>query len=199
MSYPPQPPYAQVLQFWFGDDPAADGIYEQRRSLWFRKSAETDAVIRDRFLSLHEQAAQSHLDDWNASAGGSLALVLLLDQFPRNMFRDTPRAFATDDQARAIAQHTITHGLEQFLTPSERLFLYLPLEHSENLAHQHQAVDLIRPLVDLDPKLADAYDYALRHRDVIAQFGRFPHRNRILNRETTIAEAEFLKQPGSSF
>ncbi|GAB4133102.1 MAG: DUF924 family protein [Cyanobacteria bacterium J069] len=189
----------KILDFWFGAPNAADRSYQQRRKLWFTKNPQTDQMIRDRFSSLYEQAAAGKLDDWQAEPRSCLALVLLLDQVPRNIFRDMPQAFATDEQALAVSRGAIARGLDQALNPLERLFLYLPLEHSENLAHQQQSVDLIAELMAIDPELSDSYDYALRHRDVIQRFGRFPHRNAILGRPSTPTELEFLQQPGSSF
>ncbi|MCY1012744.1 DUF924 domain-containing protein [Nannocystis pusilla] len=124
-----------------------------------------------------------------------MALVILLDQFPRNMFRGTPEAFASDAKAREVANAALDAGHEHALTQEERLFLYLPLEHSEELADQERCVELMRALDETPMWL----DYAVRHRDVIARFGRFPHRNAVLGRESTAEECEFLMQPGSSF
>lgn len=189
----------QVLDFWFGLDHTDESRYEQRRKLWFGKNPAFDQAIRDQFQTLYYQAADGQLDDWQQSPRGSLALVLLFDQIPRNMFRGTPQAFATDPQALATAQAAIAQGDDQLLLPLQRLFIYLPFEHSENLEHQHQSVDLFRQLVRGQTDLQDLLDYAIRHFNVIQQFGRFPHRNAILGRTTTEAEALFLQQPGSSF
>ncbi|HIK40942.1 DUF924 family protein [Thermoleptolyngbya sp. M55_K2018_002] len=194
---PPSP--NDLLDFWFGAPDAADRSYEQRRKLWFTKNPKTDERMRDRFLALYEQAARGDLDEWQGEPRSCLALVLLLDQIPRNIFRNTPKAFATDAKALEVSQGAIARGLDQALNPLERLFLYLPLEHSENLAHQQQCVDLMQKLAAIAPELRDPYDYALRHRDIIQRFGRFPHRNHILGRRSTSEEVEFLKQPGSSF
>jgi uncharacterized protein (DUF924 family) len=125
-------------------------------------------------------------------------LILLLDQVPRNIFRGQPQMYATDEQALNLAQFAVENNWDEQLLPVERWFIYLPFEHSENLDHQCQAVALFRKLSD-DPDSASAIDYAIRHFEVIRQFGRFPHRNSILGRENTAAEAEFLQQPGSSF
>lgn len=182
---------AEVLQFWFGET-------LERREAWFKKDPAFDAEIRSRFLSQYEQAALGELGDWMNAAESSLALVIVLDQFPRNMFRGTPRSFATDAKALQVAQCAIAQGFDQHLPPMQRFFFYLPLEHSENLDDQNESVRLYEPFRDI-PELADTYDYAIRHRDVIARFGRFPHRNLILNRPSTPEELEFLKQPGSSF
>lgn len=188
-----------VLTFWFGSPGMGDDDYQSRRKLWFRKHPQTDQEIRDRFHPLYVQGASGALDGWQETPRGALALIVVLDQFPRNMFRHDPKAFAMDGKALAVAKGAIAHRFDQELPPLQRLFLYMPLEHSENLEDQHQSVHLFRQLVDQCPELVDAYDYAVRHKEVIESFGRFPHRNAILGRSTTNAEAEFLKQPGSSF
>ena len=186
----------QILDFWFGKPDEAD--YGKPRKVWFTKNPEFDQEVRSRFLIDYQQAAAGHLDDWKASPLGCLALIILLDQFPRNMFRGQPQTFATDPQALAYAQHTVAQGFDRELLPIQRCFVYLPFEHSENLAHQRQAIELFSTLKDY-PECASGVDYAHRHLKVIERFGRFPHRNEILGRETTPEEAEFLKQPGSSF
>lgn len=188
------PSPAAVLDFWFGAAP----VYAERKRLWFGKDADADADIRRRFAGPWREAANGHLAGWEADAGGALALVLLLDQFPRNMFRDSPDAFASDPQARAVAARAIARGFDRAVPPVRRFFFYLPFEHSEDLADQERSVELAAQFRG-DPDLDDVYDYAVRHRDVIARFGRFPHRNTILGRESTPAEIEFLRQPGSRF
>ena len=186
----------QILDFWFGKPDEAD--YGKPRKVWFTKNPEFDQEVRSRFLIDYQQAAAGHLDDWKASPLGCLALIILLDQFPRNMFRGQPQTFATDPQALTYAQHTVAQGFDKELLPIQRCFVYLPFEHSENLAHQRQAIELFSTLKDY-PECASGVVYAHRHLKVIERFGRFPHRNEILGRETTPEEAEFLKQPGSSF
>jgi uncharacterized protein (DUF924 family) len=188
-----------ILHFWFDDPNQPDSEYGQQRKIWFKKNPDFDQQIRDRFLADYNRAAQGDLDHWHHQPQACLALILLLDQFPRNLFRGQPQAFATDDQALELAQCAIAHHYDQQLQPVERIFLYLPLEHSENMDHQEQAVQLFQQLHASHPEFENSLDYALRHRDVIARFGRFPHRNQILGRETTPEEAEFLQQPGSSF
>jgi uncharacterized protein (DUF924 family) len=188
-----------VLGFWFGTPGTEDATYQARRTLWFRKNPDTDHEIRRRFLPLYERAIAHQLDDWQATPEGTLALTIVLDQFPRNMFRDSPQAFASDAQALEVAKGAIARGVDQQLPPVQRFFLYLPLEHSENLDDQHQSVERSHQLVEACPELADTYEYAIKHQEVIERFGRFPHRNAILGRETTPEETEFLKQPGSSF
>ncbi len=179
------PRAAEVLRFWF------QGVRSDPR--WFRKDAAFDREIRDRFLSLYEQAAVGALSAWRDAPGECLALVILLDQFPRNMFRGEARAFAADALAREAAREIVSRGWDRAMGESERLFAYLPFEHSERLADQDLACDLMK---DFD---AEQLDYALRHREIIRRFGRFPHRNAALGRASTPDETEFLKQPGSGF
>lgn len=185
-----------ILDFWFGKP--GDGDYGTPRSAWFVKDAAFDEEIRSRFLDSYESAATGELDGWKETPLGSLALILLLDQFPRNLFRNRPKAFATDADARSVAEGAIAQNFDQTLLPVQRWFIYLPFEHSENLEDQNRCVELFSQLKD-DPHSASTIDYAHRHRDVIQQFGRFPHRNKILGRENTSQEEEFLKKPGSSF
>lgn len=186
----------EILDFWFGSPESVD--YGKERSHWFIKNLEFDQQLGDRFLQDYEQAARGELDYFQASPLGCLALILLLDQFPRNMFRGTPKSFVTDAKALSVAKNAVSNGCDRSLLPVQRWFIYLPFEHSENLADQEQSVELFATLAD-DSASANTIDYALRHKAVIERFGRFPHRNQILGRETTTAEAEFLKQPGSSF
>jgi len=177
----------EILDFWF-----AGGRQEQ----WFKKSETFDAEVR-RVLLPHLQAALAgKYESWRHEPRGCLALVLLLDQVPRNVYRDTPRAFVTDAAARAVTRHALAEGFDRALaTVPERVFLYLPLEHSEDLKDQQDCVRLVAGLEDA----AEFLSYAERHRDVIARFGRFPHRNAILGRESTEEETDFLRQPNSSF
>lgn len=184
-------PRAQgVLRFWFRDP--------ERRKEWFAKDPAFDAEIRARFLQLHEEAVSGALGFWKEQPGDCLALVIALDQFPRNMFRGTARAFAADAPAREAAAHALAQGWDRAMLPVERLFLYLPFEHSESLADQERALALMRDLARY-PETADALRWAEKHHAVIAHFGRFPHRNAALGRPGTPAEIEFLRQPGSSF
>ncbi|MBD2111448.1 MULTISPECIES: DUF924 family protein [Cyanophyceae] len=191
--------WEEILRFWFGDseDPASE--YGQQRRVWFKKDPAFDDTIRQRFLTDYEQASTGALATWRQQPRSCLALVILLDQFPRNLFRGKARSFASDRAARDIANYALTQGYDQQVLPVERIFFYLPLEHSENLADQERSVELVRSLHAAHPELENFLDYAVRHRDVIERFGRFPHRNEILGRETTAEEAEFLKQPGSRF
>ncbi|MEB3830474.1 DUF924 family protein [Phormidium sp. CCY1219] len=186
----------KILEFWFGKP--EDPEYGKSRKIWFTKDAEFDETVRSHFLADYEMAAQGLLEGWKDAPESCLALILLLDQFPRNLFRATPQAFATDPQALAAAQHAIERGYDKQMLPVKRWFFYLPFEHSENLEHQHQAIALFCQLSD-DPESASAIDYAERHRAIIERFGRFPHRNAILRRKSTPEEREFLQQPGSGF
>jgi uncharacterized protein (DUF924 family) len=186
----------EILEFWFGTPDDAD--YGQQRKIWFTKNSEFDQKVRSLFTSQYQQAATGQLDEWKTSPQSCLALIILLDQFPRNMFRGQPKSFATDFLALAYAQHAITQGFDQELPTFQRWFVYMPFEHSENIEHQYQSIDLFKKLSDQE-NLSEPLDYANRHFKVIERFGRYPHRNQILGRETTPEEAEFLKQPGSSF
>ncbi len=186
----------EILDFWFGKPDEAD--YGKSRKIWFIKNPEFDKEVRSRFLNDYQQAATGQLDNWKTSSQSCLALIILLDQFSRNMFRGQPQAFATDPQALTYAKYAIERGFDQELLPIQRWFVYLPFEHSENLADQHESVELFSTLQHY-PDCVSGVDYALRHLKVIERFGRFPHRNIILGRETTPEEAEFLKRPGSSF
>lgn len=175
-----------VLAFWF-----ADG----REAQWFERSETFDAAVREALEALHLRAAAGTLDHWAETPRGALALVILLDQVPRNLYRGTARAFATDAKARAVCRAALDAGHDAALaSAAERLFLYLPLEHSEDLADQERCVGLVAALGD-----AEQLRYAERHREIVQRFGRFPHRNAALGRETTEAEAAFLQEPESSF
>jgi uncharacterized protein (DUF924 family) len=185
-----------ILTFWFG--PRDQHEWGQPRQVWFRKDLQFDQEIRDRFLSTYQQAAAGDLDHWQRSAESCLALLLLLDQFPRNMFRGTPQAFATDIKALTVAKSAVEQRLDQELMPVQRWFVYLPFEHSEQWEDQARSLQLWQTLKD-DPASASPIDYAQRHADVIQRFHRFPHRNEILGRVSTPEEQIFLQQQGSSF
>ncbi|MBL8491200.1 MAG: DUF924 domain-containing protein [Rhodocyclaceae bacterium] len=187
-----------VLDFWFL--PEGDPGHGGYRPEWFRKDPAFDSAIRERFGPEVEDALAGRRDGWNAGAEGCLALVLLLDQFTRNVFRDTPRAFAGDAAALGLAESAVGDGRDLALPPIRRWFLYLPFMHAESLPAQERCVALFRALGEAGGAAFDSpLDYAMRHRDVIARFGRFPHRNSILGRESTVAESAFLTLPGSSF
>jgi len=160
------------------------------RKLWFAKDANFDRRFRQSFLQTHEAATRGELDGWLATPTGALALILLLDQFPRNAFRGTPRMYASDAQARAAADRAIVAGHDLKVSPELRGFYYLPFGHSEDIADQDRSVELIRRLDEAHAPLAE------RHRDIIKHFGRFPHRNPILGRAMTAEEQHFLDQGG---
>jgi uncharacterized protein (DUF924 family) len=174
-----------VLAFWFEELEPAD---------WFRKSDATDETIRSRFMGLHGDLLDADATVLTADAETALAAILVLDQFPRNMFRGTPESFASDGLALDVARRVVDDGLDAEVALDRRVFIYLPFEHSENLADQHRAVNLITPLGN-----ADYTRYAIAHRDVIERFGRFPHRNAILARASTPDERAYLAEPGSGF
>jgi uncharacterized protein (DUF924 family) len=173
----------ELHEFWFKRDPRD----------WFAKNPDFDAEIRARFGALWEHAAAGGLDSWKNAARSCLALVILLDQFPRNMFRGSARAFASDRLALEAARHAVASGYDRSVPPEERTFFYLPFEHSESLADQLRSCELMG---SLGPQ---AERWALAHRRIIERFGRFPHRNAILGRASTPEEVEFLEQPGSDF
>jgi len=177
----------RVLDFWF-----APG----REAEWFERSEGFDRAVREALAGDHERAAAGAYDAWMKTAPGALALVLLLDQVPRNLFRGSPRAFATDARALAAARHALERRFDRRLSSqAQRMFLYLPFEHSEALADQETCCRLMAALDD-DAAWAE---WAEKHRDVIARFGRFPHRNAVLGRASSEEEAAFLAEPGSSF
>ena len=168
---------AQILSYWFE---------ELQPEAWFRKDERVDAAIRERFGALHEQLAQIRPEQLTTPLE-HVAAVIALDQFPRNIFRGSPRAFATDQLALSIAQHAIATGLDEQLTQQQRLFLYMPFQHSEDRAVQARSIELFTRL-----GLADNLDYAHRHKKIIDRFGRFPHRNAVLGRESTTEELQFV-------
>jgi uncharacterized protein (DUF924 family) len=172
---------AEVIAFWREAGPER----------WFKKDDSFDEEIRSRFLGLHERAATGELKDWENSAEGTLALLLLFDQFPRNMFRGTARAFATDELARAITASALLKGFDAQVAPDMRAFFYLPFEHSEDLADQERGIALYKAAGD-----DDGLKWAHIHADIIRRFGRFPHRNPILGRTTTPEEQAFLDGGG---
>ena len=172
---------SDVLAFWREAGP----------DRWYDRDEVFDTAIRTRFLPTYEAAAAGELGDWENSPESALALLIVLDQFPRNMFRDDPRAYAADPLARAVADRAIARGFDQRVDAGERLFFYLPFEHSEDAADQARSVALHRALGD-----ADSLKWAQLHADIIARFGRFPHRNAVLGRETTPDEQAFLDGGG---
>jgi uncharacterized protein (DUF924 family) len=193
-----------IREFWFGTQADDKTAAAEKSRLWWGKDPAIDRAIAERFASCVEQAAAGQLDTWRKTPEGLLALILLTDQFRRNIYRDTPAAFSADPLALGWSREAVSAGIHRRLRPIERVFLYLPFEHSESLADQDQAVALFQELVEeAGPNAAGVYDgyldFAHRHREVIQRFGRFPHRNRILGRASTAEEEAFLKQKGSSF
>lgn len=186
-----------VLDFWFGAEGTAE--HGRVRDEWFRKDAAFDAQIAQRFGAPVQVALAGGLAHWKADTPGRLARIIVLDQFTRNMFRDTPRAFAGDTLALADAQEMVAAGLDTALPPVQRAFAYLPFEHDESMASQDRCVALFSILAAEWPAGAAMLDYAHKHRAVIQRFGRFPHRNEILSRPSSVEEIEFLQQPGSRF
>ncbi len=187
---------ADILEFWFGtpDDPS----WGKNRKAWWRKDADFDDEVRGRFLATHEAAARGDLDSWTGTAAGSLALLILLDQFPRNLFRGEARTYDTDAHARAVAQAALDQGFEDSLTEIQRWFLYLPFQHSERLDDQLRSLTLYDRLSEGGDN-SDSKRSAQRHYEIVARFGRFPHRNAVLGRASTAEELAFLKEPNSSF
>jgi uncharacterized protein (DUF924 family) len=170
----------EVVAFWEGAGPA----------LWFAKDEAFDRRFRERFLALHEAAARGELDHWNATPAGALALLVLLDQFPRNSFRDTPRMYSTDAAARRLAAAAIDAGHDRAVALDLQKFFYLPFGHSEDLADQDRAVELCGRLGGRDLQQAQ------HHREIVRRFGRFPHRNSVLGRPTTKEEQDYLANGG---
>ncbi len=186
----------EVLDFWFGQE--GDPEYGQFRNEWFRKDPEFDAGVTRQFADLYEEAAAGDLDRWCDDAESCLALVIVLDQFPRNMFRGDGRTHAEDGRALEASKYAVEHALDRELPTFQRMFLYMPFMHSENVEDQRRSVELFERLAG-EAGAPDVVSYAVAHRDVVERFGRFPHRNEILGRETTPEEAVFLTTEGSSF
>ena len=184
-----------VLDFWFGAPGSAE--HGSRRAEWFRKDPAFDALIRQRFGSLVSEALAGL--SFGETPDESLGRIIVLDQFTRNMHRDTSLAFAGDPQARALALAITQRGDDARLLPVQRSFVYLPFEHAEDAAMQDLSVCCFEALVAETPALQDLLDYALKHRDIVRRFGRFPHRNAILGRPSSAAELAFLTEPGSHF
>jgi len=185
----------EVLDFWFDEAHAAH---------WFASDAGFDREVRERFGAAAEAAANGELDGWAGSPAGWLALLILLDQFPRNLHRGAARAWANDVKAQRVALSGIDRGDDRELPPLRRVFAYLPLEHAEDKGLQQRSVALFEQLqadapADQAPRFAMFLDYARRHREVIDRFGRFPHRNAVLGRVDTAEEASYLAQPGAGF
>ena len=175
--------YNVVIDFWFNN-----------KQKWFVKEPEFDTLIKERFLTVYNQAINRELENWKNKAESLLSLVLVLDQFPRNMFRDTPQAFSGDEISLFLVKEAIEKGFDLKLNSDQRMFLYMPLMHSELLLDQELSVELYSKMKNIN-----TLNYAIAHHDIIVRFGRFPHRNKILGRISTLQELEFLRTPNSSF
>ena len=193
-----------LLDWWLGAEGSATEVAAARQGLWFGKRDSQDLEAEARFGALVERALAGDLKNWLDDPQGWLAQLILLDQLPRMIFRNTPRAFAGDSRARPLLQEGLERGWDRRLTPIQRVFAYLVFEHAEDLPLQDRAVELFADLlneaaVDERPLFANFLDFAERHQRVIARFGRFPHRNAILGRASTDEEQAFLREPGSRF
>ena len=188
--------FSEILDFWF----CAPSMRQRgrHRMEWFRKNASFDDDIRRRFLEEHEAALMGLRSDWEATPYAALALVVMLDQFPRNMYRDSPRAFVADSAALGVSRRMVEKGFDRLLSPIERCFVYLPFEHCEDLSAQRRSLALFEGL-RFSSDCGSNIDYAYRHYEVIVRFGRFPHRNAALGRASTSEEIEYIDRPGSGF
>jgi uncharacterized protein (DUF924 family) len=193
-----------ILEFWFTLDKDDSVVADQQAGLWWSKNAAVDADIKQRFETTVLAAANGLLTSWTEITASRLALILLTDQMPRNIYRGTSTAFAFDSKARDWCKTGLEQRIDLQLRPIQRLFYYLPLEHSESRDDQQLSVQLFRELADsapakLKPSCKGYLDFALRHQAIVDRFGRFPHRNAVLQRASTAEEIEFLRQPGSTF
>ena len=200
----PDPRIAQVLEFWLGAAEPTDASALTRQSLWFTKSDALDAEIRSRFGAWVEEARAGCLDGWAETAHGRLALIVLLDQFSRNAWRGQPEGFAGDAQALVLALEALENGHWEAVPPLAQFFLAMPVEHAEDPTMQARSVALFTHLAAqatpaTQPVLRSALEFAHKHQKVIAQFGRFPHRNAALGRDSTAEEKAFVAQPGTGF
>ncbi|HKI73398.1 MAG TPA: DUF924 family protein [Pseudomonadales bacterium] len=193
----PTNPADDIIEFWIG--PAATDPEESsaRARLWYQSTPESDEDLRHRFGDLLNQAEQGELEHWRETANGTLALVILMDQFSRNLYRGTAQAFSNDDHVAAVAEQAVDTGLDQQMSWIGRAFLYHPFEHSERIDRQERSVELFSKLVEDAPgdwkkHLEGFAEYAAEHRNVVKQFGRFPHRNAVLGRESTPEEIAYL-------
>lgn len=193
----------ELLEFWLGDVSDPDNV-KRRGKLWFRAGEAQDRTLRERFSGLHDRAQRGELDHWAAAPRGGLALILLLDQLTRNLYRGTASAFANDARALAISRQGIARGLDGALTVVERAFWYMPFQHSEDLGVQREGVSLFKALLDdspaaLVPFSKNTYQNAVLHCEIVERFGRFPHRNELLGRPATGEERQYLDGGGHRF
>jgi len=196
----------KIVHFWFGDLKKNEVPGDDKQKSWWMKDAEFDKRIKDNFGNDLKKAINGDLDDWKTSPEGSLALIILLDQFSRNIHRDTIKAFSQDDKSIEICLEGIEKGFDKKLHPVQRIFFYIPLMHSEDIDMQEKSLKYFSGLVkeykeseSVADVVSNSYKFAVKHYDIIKRFGRYPHRNEILGRESTPEEIEFLNQPGSSF
>ena len=189
-----------VIEFWFGSAAYEGAAPPEVQSRWWKKDAAFDAEIATRFGETHTDAVRGALNDWFGTARGRLALVIVIDQFSRQMFRGDRKSWAWDRRALEIAMMSIKDGMDRELTPQQRVFLYMPLMHSEDRTAHELSIEVFSRLAEEAPAIAaNNVNYAQMHKDIVDRFGRYPHRNSILGRESTPEELEFLTQPGSSF
>jgi len=196
--------YTAILEFWFGNFATCRETIDKQSSIWWGKDAEVDREIARRFEPDLQRLTAGELDHWQETPEGHLAMIILADQFPRNIYRDTAGAFAQDALALSLALRGMEDGTDEKLDLLQRVFFYMPLEHAESMHMQRRSVALQRQLAESAPedtkeKFREFLDFAVRHCEVIEQFGRYPHRNAILGRPSTGAELEYLARPGSGF
>ncbi len=201
---PPEELAEEVIEEWFGPLAADGRASEAKRQRWWKKDPEFDAHLRHQYGDDVDDALAGGLTELEAQHPGSLALILLLDQFTRNIYRDTPQMYAGDERALALCCQLLDTGAVERYPWGHRAFIYMPLMHSEDLEQQERCVECFAELATLAPEplratFANNHQFAIAHRDIVARFGRFPHRNDVLGRESTPEEVEFLQQPGSSF
>ena len=204
MTGPAAGEFNPVLELWFGELDERGIADAEHVARWWKKDESFDELLRSRFGTLHEAVVGGECDGWLESPRGRLAHVIVLDQFSRNMFRGTAETFAHDARALEVARGGVQCGVDHALAHDERGFLYMPFMHSEEVAAQERCVQLFSAWRDslegeLRQRAESSVDFAIQHRDIVRRFGRFPHRNALLERESTPEEIEFLKQPGSSF
>ena len=193
-----------IVDFWFGSAQDTQTICDQKKSLWWQKNQETDQLIKSQYGELVDEVYSGNCEEWLKTSAGVLASIITLDQFPRNIYRGSERSFAYDHRALEISKQMMADGGHQDLSLIQRVFAFLPYEHSENMDDQVTSIKLFEELVQLAPDnekevFKGFYDFALKHHEIIEKFGRYPHRNIILGRNSTKEELAFLERPGSSF
>lgn len=196
--------YQGILDFWFGRSESLAVILDKQASLWWGKDPHVDREIRERFVDRLDSLIDGKLNEWRSLPESYLAMIILADQFSRNIYRDSASAFAQDELALSLTLDGIENGIDLKLNVVQRVFFYLPFEHSESMAIQDRSVELQKQVLDdapdnLQDQFQGFYNYALLHREVIEKYGRYPHRNNLLGRECTPEEIDYLNQPGSGF